>query len=389
MSYQNDSATADGMPGNNGELYYILTGTGTDLKVLSGKMTRLEDRSESRHLWYVNVPKDYTHVQFSDTATPPTKDINGRATNTLTWGNLKEPCFYADTGDDITYGGDYRDGYWGEKSAIRDVEKGKKVNGEDAEIVKLDTGTFTPQNDVKYIDSTLYDYYSDYELNGKTRKENDYQDTRTHRAFVEFEQFNRALSDYYKDYSESVPEKKVQYPLYTGHFQPNQIDKAHFSEIAANLGLYGWGNQGKETRDLYWTFMAVNNANVDVDGKTNYNHSLDSSTFQGLVSDTRDGNHNPTLYGTDLAEPHFNEAFLTGENSAKAVLGKVYKDVAFPFKQSNVFAGTNNDAKESVAKYWYYDSSKTPLYLQAKAAAITLTALQMRMKKNTPRIVIQ
>ena len=364
MSYQNDSATADGMPGNNGELYYILTGTGTDLKVLSGKMTRLEDRSESRHLWYVNVPKDYTHVQFSDTATPPTKDINGRATNTLTWGNLKEPCFYADTGDDITYGGDYRDGYWGEKSAIRDVEKGKKVNGEDAEIVKLDTGTFTPQNDVKYIDSTLYDYYSDYELNGKTRKENDYQDTRTHRAFVEFEQFNRALSDYYKDYSESVPEKKVQYPLYTGHFQPNQIDKAHFSEIAANLGLYGWGNQGKETRDLYWTFMAVNNANVDVDGKTNYNHSLDSSTFQGLVSDTRDGNHNPTLYGTDLAEPHFNEAFLTGENSAKAVLGKVYKDVAFPFKQSNVFAGTNNDAKESVAKYWYYDSSKTPLYLK-------------------------
>ena len=172
------------------------------------------------------------------------------------------------------------------------------------------------------------------------------------------------MSDYYKDYSESVPEKKVQYPLYTGHFQPNQIDKAHFSEIAANLGLYGWGNQGKETRDLYWTFMAVNNANVDVDGKTNYNHSLDSSTFQGLVSDTRDGNHNPTLYGTDLAEPHFNEAFLTGENSAKAVLGKVYKDVAFPFKQSNVFAGTNNDAKESVAKYWYYDSSKTPLYLK-------------------------
>ena len=363
MSYSGDSATADGMPGNNGELYYILT-KDDPKDTLSGKMTRLEDSTESRHLWYVNVPEGYTKVQFSDTATPPTKDINGRATNTLTWGNLKEPCFYADTGDDITYGGDYRDGYWGEKSAIRDVEKGKKVNGEDAEIVKLDTGTFTPQNDVKYIDSTLYDYYSDYELNGKTRKENDYQDTRTHRAFVEFEQFNRALSDYYKDYSESVPEKKVQYPLYTGHFQPNQIDKAHFSEIAANLGLYGWGNQGKETRDLYWTFMAVNNANVDVDGKTNYNHSLDSSTFQGLVSDTRDGNHNPTLYGTDLAEPHFNEAFLTGENSAKAVLGKVYKDVAFPFKQSNVFAGTNNDAKESVAKYWYYDSSKTPLYLK-------------------------
>lgn len=360
MSYSGDSGakTPDGMPGKNGELYYILTGS--DQETLKGKMTRLEDSTESRHLWYVNAPEGYTSVQFSDTATPPTSsDINGRATDTLTWGNLEEPCFYADTGDDITYVGGYRGGYWGEKSAIRDVESGKN-----AEIVKLDTGTFTPQNDVKYIDSTLYDYYSDYELNGKTRKENDYQDTRTHRAFVEFEQFNRALSDYYKDYAASPTGKKVQYPLYTGHFQPDHIDNAHFSDIAANLALYGWGNQSNETKNLYWTFMAVNNANVDVNCHTNNNNGLDSSTFQGLVSDTRDGNHNPTLYGTDLAEPHFNEKFLTGENSAKAVLGKVYKDVAFPFKQRNIFKGTNGDAKEDIAQYWYYDSNETSLYLK-------------------------
>lgn len=364
MSYSGDSATADGMPGKNGELYYILT-KDDPKDTLSGKMTRLEDSTESRHLWYVNVPEGYTKVQFSDTATPPKDNINGRATNTLTWdSSLEEPCFYADTGDDITYGGEYRGGYWDKKSAIRDVEKGKKVGGKDAEIVKLDTGTFTPQNNVKYIDSTLYDYYSDYELNGNNRANYSYQDTKTHRAFVEFEQFDRALSDYYKDYVPSPPEKKVQYPLYTGHFQPDHIDNAHFSEIAANLALYGWGNQSNETKNLYWTFMAVNNANVDVNCHTNSNNGLDSSTFQGLVSDKRDGNHNPTLYGTDLAEPHFNEAFLTGENSAKAVLGKVYKDVAFPFKQKNVFSGTNGDAKEDIAKYWYYDSNETSLYLK-------------------------
>lgn len=355
MSYSRDSATADGMPGNNGELYYILTETDKD--TLTGKMIRLEDSSESRHLWYVNVPEGYTKVQFSDTATPPKDNINGRATATLTWGNLEEPCFYADTGDDITYGGEYRGGYWDKKSAIRNVEEGKK-----AEIVKLGTGTFTPQNDVKYIDSTLYDYYSDYELNGKTRADYWPGETQTHRAYVEFEQFDRALSDYYKDYAASQTEKKVQYPLYTGHFQPNR-EGAQFSEIAANLGLYGWGYKGTETDNLYWTFMAVNNAVVDVKGTTE--NSLDSSTFQGLVSDKRDGKHNPTLYGTDLPEPHFNEKFLTGENSAKAVLGKVYKDVAFPFKQKNIFEGTNNnDAKESVAKYWYYDSNETPLYLK-------------------------
>ena len=357
MSYQNDSATADGMPGNNGELYYILTGDDKD--TLTDKMTRLEDSTESRHLWYVNVPQGYTHVQFSDTENPPTDNINGIngcATDTLTWGNLKEPCFYADTGDDITYGGGYRGGYWGEKSAIRNVESGKN-----AEIVKLDTGIFTPQNDVKYIDSTLYDYYSDYELNGKTRADYSKEEFQTHRAFVEFEQFDRALSDYYKDYVPSPPETTVQYPLYTGHFQPNR-DSAWFSDIAANLGLYGWGYKNTGTGDLYNTFMAVNNAVVDVKGKTE--NSLDSSTFQGLVSDKRDKNHNPTLYGTNLAEPHFNEAFLTGENSAKAVLGKVYKDVAFPFKQKNVFNGTNSDPKEGEAQYWYYDSNETPLYLK-------------------------
>ena len=354
MSYSGDSEakTADGMPGNDGKLYYILTGEGKTKQ--TGEMTRLEDRSESRHLWYVNAPEGYTSVQFSDTETPPTPTdkINGRATDTLTWGNLEEPCFYADTGDDITYYSGYREGYWDEKSKIRDVESGKN-----AEIVKLDTGTFTPQNDVKYIDSTLYDYYSDYELNGKTRAGYRKEETKTHRSYVEFEQFDRALSDYYKDYEALPTGKPVQYPLYTGHFQPNGIDSDWFSKIAANLALHGWGDSGS----LYNTFMAVNNANVDTSGARIDPHT----TFQGLVSDKRDEKHNPTLYGTELAEPHFNEAFLTGQNSAKAVLGKVYKDVAFPFKQAAVFAEPNNNSDpEKEAKYWYYDSNETPLYLK-------------------------
>ena len=357
MSYSGDSGTADGMPGNNGKLYYILTDGNNNS--LTGEMIRLEDSSESRHLWYVNVPAGYTKVQFSDKENPPTSDINGRATDTLTWGDLKEPCFYADTGDDITYYSGYREGYWDEKSETRNAEAGKtKVEPNRKPVVQLEEKEFAQQANTKYISTTLYDYYSDYELNGKTRADYRTEETKTHRSYVEFEQFDRALSDYYKDYVASPKGKPVQYPLYTGHFQPNNMDNDWFSKIAANLDLYGWGG------NLYNTFMAVNNANVDVDGNTNNNHSLDSSTFQGLVSDRRDGNHNPTLYGTDLAEPHFNEKFLTGENSAKAVLGKVYKDVAFPFKQKNVFDGTNNDNKESVAQYWYYDSNETPLYLK-------------------------
>ena len=363
MSYSGDykAKTADGMPGNDGELYYILTGAGQEPS--TGKMTRLEDRSESRHLWYVNAPEGYTRVQFSDTETPPTSsDINGRATDTLTWGELKEPCFYADTGDDITYVGGYRGGYWGEKSDIRDAEAGKtKADQPRKPVVNLEKKAFTQQANTKYISTTLYDYYSDYELNGNTRANYWPEETKTHRSYVEFEQFDRALSDYYKDYAASTASttgKKVQYPLYTGHFQPDNVDQDWFSKIAANLALYGWGTSGSS----YNTFMAANNANVDVNSG---GHNADSkATFQGLVSDKRDGNHNPTLYETDLPEPHFNEKFLTGDNSAKAVLGKVYKDVAFPFTQSTVFAGTNSDDKEKVAQYWYYDSSKTPLYLK-------------------------
>ena len=373
MSYQKDSGTEDGMPGTDGKLYYILTGE--DKTQQTGEMTRLEDRSESRHLWYVNAPDGYTSVQFSDTKTPPAgSDINGRATATLTWGNLKEPCFYADTGDDITYGGGYRDGYWGEKSVTRDVESGKKVDGKDAEIVKLDTtGTFTPQNDVKYIDSTLYDYYSDYELNGNNRATYNYTEYNKQRSYVTFEQFDRALSDYYSEYA-TKNSTTIQYPLYTGHFQPSNLgDNNRFANIANNLGLYGWGwydhGTDEESRKSYWRFIAANNSNYSAAYDANkregdYTQRVHSA-FQGLVNTDLTSDGSPTIAGTTLVEPHFNEAFLTGANKAKAVLGKVYKDVAFPFKQAPVFADPNKtDDPENAAQYWYFDSNETSLYLK-------------------------
>ena len=368
MSYQNDSGTKDGMPGTDGKLYYILTGDGQ--KPSTGEMTRLEERSESRHLWYVNAPKGYTSVQFYDTAILPTNNIdgiNGRATATLTWNNkLKEPCFYADTGDDINYVGSYRGGYWDEKSAIRDVERGKN-----AEIVKLDTtGTFTPKNNVKYIDSTLYDYYSDYELNGNNRANYNYTEYNKQRSYVTFEQFDRALSDYYSEYA-TKNSKTIQYPLYTGHFQPSNMDDS-FAAIANNLGLYGWGwyDRGatEESQKSYWRFIAANNSNYNAAydaSKGNDYSTHGNSAFQGLVNTNLTGDGSPTIAGTTLIEPHFSEAFLTGDNKAKAVLGKVYKDVAFPFKQAPVFADPNNtNDPENEAKYWYFDSNETSLYLK-------------------------
>ena len=374
MSYQNDSGTKDGMPGTDGKLYYILTGN--DGKKQKGEMTRLEDRSESRHLWYVNAPDGYTSVQFSNTATPPTNNINGingRATDTLTWdSNLTEPCFYADTGDDINYVGSYRGGYWDEKSAIRDAEAGKKKVDQNREpVVNLEKKEFTQQANTKYISTTLYDYYTDYELNGNNRAKNNCTEYSNQRSYVTFEQFDRALSNYYSEYATN--NTPIQYPLYTGHFQPSNLgDNNRFANIANNLGLYGWGLYDRwateESQKSYWRFIAANNSNYNAAYDANKGNDYSThgnSAFQGLVSTELTADGSPTIAGTTLIEPHFNEAFLTGKNKAKAVLGKVYKDVAFPFKQAAVFADpSKNDDPEKEAQYWYFDSNKTSLYLK-------------------------
>ena len=71
------------------------------------------------------------------------------------------------------------------------------------------------------------------------------------------------------------------------------------------------------------------------------------------------------MNGTNLAMPFFNEEFLQGENSKKAKLGNVYKEVSFPFTQDEVFKESDStNANEKGVKYWYFDSDKTTLYLK-------------------------
>lgn len=358
MSYENmgEDATC-GMPDNSGNLYCTLSGSsGTNTL----KMSRLNDKER---IWYVDIPSGYTTCQFS-TSGKPSECHYGTATAQLNiadaQGKYTEPCFYADSSDDVItkYNGQ-RGGYWDEKSAIRDVEKGKTK-----QIVTLDnTKPFTAQTNTKYISTTLYDYYTDFELNGNQRKDyghdNDYN---SNRSYVTFEQFDRALSNYYSDYVANNEGKKIDYPIYTGHFQPywktNNADWDHpFGNIANNLALYGWGARDTQA---YRNFMSVNNSTMNVEG----NGTFYTSAFQGLVNSKLGADGEPTIYDTDLTEPHFNKAFLTGTNDEHAVLGKVYDDVAFPFTQSNVFRGTNGDSNEAIAQYWYFNSDERSLYLK-------------------------
>lgn len=311
-------------------------------------------------------------MQFSatDNQNAPAKDNKTRKYSTAEIPpTLQEPCFFADDGDPSAYTGGEgvnRDGYWGEKASVRDAESGKN-----ATVVDIDnSGIFTQQKDTKYITSTLYDYYTDYELNGLNRDTYPDSYTSSQRGYVTFEQFNRALSSAY------TANDNVKYPLYTGHFQPSINNWGNpFATVAAGMGLYGWSNDTNSP--AYKTFMAVNNSALDDSGNGSDDYNR---TFQGLVeSKTSDGTANGlpllrTKNSTTNAsvDPHFDKDFLQGKNAFNTVLGKVYEDVSFPLKQKPVFAqnpdSPDDNDPESKAEYWYYDSNETSLYLKQDSA---------------------
>lgn len=356
------------MPGKDGTMYCVLTGENNSIKELKMEQVPADDGTD-RQLWSCQVPDGgpFTAVQFS--AHPNADGSSAVDAQTKKYStaeiplNLKAPCFFADDGDPTAYSNESRDGYWGEKDSIRDAESGKGTP-----VVDIKDGTFTQEAGTKYITSTLYDYYTDYELNGFNRDTYPDSTTTSQRGYVTFEQFNRALSSAYTN-------GNVKYPLYTGHFQPSIGGwPCHFKEVAADMKLYGWSDDTNSTK--YKTFMAVNNSTLDTEGKgDNDSNKNFYKTFQGLVEDkTSDGKADglPLLKRSDenkpaLADPHFNKDFLQGKNAFNTVLGKVYEDVSFPLKKAKVFAGTQDGSgnnAEGEAEYWYFDSNKTSLYLK-------------------------
>ena len=75
------------------------------------------------------------------------------------------PCYYGDSSDDVIYKGGNRGGYWDEAYTVRDPEKEAKQHNSKA-VVDINEGKFTRNASTLYVNSTFYDYYTDYELNG-------------------------------------------------------------------------------------------------------------------------------------------------------------------------------------------------------------------------------
>ena len=336
---------------NNKEtIYYRIKGDGVE----SESGTLVKDGT-NENLYYIDIPQGYSSIIFSGDAINGDEETKGNGVSTawLTIPTDDKNCFYADTNDDAVYKDTTRGGYWAPKGTLRDAEKGKDTG---TKVVDIKSAPFTEEANTKYVTSTLYDYYTDYELNGKNRDKYDNDNTVNQRHWVPFRQFDQAISDYYQSYVDKNTGKPIIYPIYTGHFQPSDWDK-RFADIASTLNLYGWSS--------YNIFIAANNSNFDI-GDTK--EKKNSYAFQGIVADKRDSDGDIVMNGTTLKEPHFNEKFLTGQNSKNAKLGEVYHNVEFPLTQEEVFiepAQTpNGPQKGEGVKYWWFDSKETSLYLR-------------------------
>lgn len=332
---------------NNSEtIYYRIKGGNGK----SEKGTLVKDDT-NENLYYVDIPQEYSSnssIIFSgveigdDNATKG----NGVSTEWLPIPTDDKNCFYADTNDDAVYKGTTRGGYWAPKGTLRDAETWKNP---DTKVVDIAAAEFTEKPNTKYVTSTLYDYYTDYELNGNNRDSYDNDNAVNQRHWVPFRQFDQAISDYYQSYVNNNTGKSIIYPIYTGHFQPSDW-APKFADIASTLNLYGWSS--------YNIFIAANNSNFDIGGGNEKN----SYAFQGIVADKRDSDGDIVMNGTTLKEPHFNEEFLTSKNSKNAKLGEVYHNVEFPLTQKEVFV--ESDQKGKGVKYWWFDSKETSLYLR-------------------------
>ena len=353
LSYEGTNDVKNGgkgipYPDNAARVYYYAT-NGT--KPITGEM-KLDNKEGYPDVYKVDLPDGYDQVRFAAYNVQNEKPSdNGDATDLVTIpGNLMNPCYYGDSSDDVIYKGGNRGGYWDEAYTVRDPEKEAEQHSKD--VVDINEGTFTRNASTLYVNSTFYDYYTDYELNGKNRDDYDQNNPAagSQRSYVTFRQFDQALSNYYKN-------KNVSIPIYTGHFQPDYKENNSqwgnpFSAIAGTLDLYGYNKNNQSG------FMSTNNSTLDANGKGKYY----DSAAQGLVANALSENNLMTSDNNAL-EPHFNEEFLTGDNSKHTALAKVYKNVSFPFTKQKVDdKGDKND--NSGVEYWYFDSADTTLAMR-------------------------
>lgn len=326
---ENVKNKGEGIPHSENDSIYIYATDGTTPYPYIDIMKKVPD-GNYKDVYKVTLPKGYTKIRFAAYLVSDTNvAANGDATDLVDIPEkMTKPCYYGDSSDDIIYqdASGNRGGYWGEAYTVRDAETGKGNK-----IVDVPHGEEKRNADNLYVNTTIYDYYSDYELNGKNRDDYPKQgDVTNNRIYQPFRQFNMALSDYYED-------NGAKSPLYWGNFQ-NYSD-SHFNDIAETMGLFGYNIDDSNEKFFY--------ENNSMWGRWDSKNPLPNgnNATQGLVADQLNNNSlqlETESNGTVLA-PFFDKDFLNGNNSKNTVLGKVYENVTFPFVKKGM--------------YWTFDSA--------------------------------
>ena len=341
LSYEDNKK---GIPNPDSTVYYYAT-NGT--KSTEGEMTKEKKEINGydyNDVYKVTLPKGYGKIRFAANPVSNANDAsNGEATALLDIPSpsvLTNPCYYGDSSDNVIYDRGNRGGYWEEAYTVRDAETGKATT-----VVDVPNAVEKRNEDELYVNTTIYDYYSDYELNGLNR--DNYQSNipvNTHRIYQPFRQFNMAVSDYYQV-------KGATSPLYWGNFQ-NYNDATDFKNIAGTMNLFGYPNS-KDDSNLYQKFFYENNSMCGSDGNK---LSSGNNATQGLVANQLNNNslQLKTDSGTALA-PFFDKDFLNGNNSKNTVLGKVYENVTFPFVKKAMRSSSTEST--GTLDYWYFNSA--------------------------------
>lgn len=348
LSYEDNKK---GIPNPDSTIVYYYATNGT--AVTTGTMTKEVKKTDGHvynDVYKATLPKGYGKIRFAANPVSNANDAsNGEATALLDIPSvLTNPCYYGDSSDNVIYDNGNRGGYWEEAYTVRDAETGKGTT-----VVDVPEGTETRDADKLYVNTTIYDYYSDYELNGKNRDEYPKQDNVTnHRIYQPFRQFNMALSDYYKA-------KNAVSPLYWGNFQ--NYGGSHFNEIAGTMNLYNYNSDGNT--DLFKKFFYENNS---MWGRYGEDLKIDKSlngrnATQGLVADQLSSNNLQlkTQNENTITAPFFDKDFLSGKNSKNTVLGKVYENVTFPFVKKAMTSSSRTS--DGTVDYWCFDSADQSL----------------------------
>lgn len=345
LSYEDNKK---GIPNPDSTIVYYYATNGT--AVTTGTMTKEVKKTDGHvynDVYKATLPKGYGKIRFAANPVSNANDAsNGEATALLDIPSvLTNPCYYGDSSDNVIYDGGNRGGYWEEAYTVRDAETGKGNK-----IVDVPDGKEKRDADNLYVNTTIYDYYSDYELNGNNRDNYPKQDNVTnHRIYQPFRQFNMALSDYY--YANAVAS-----PLYWGNFQ--NFDGSKFKDIAGTMNLFGYDKDGT---DSYKKFFYENNSmwgrngeSLKIDDTSPFNGR---NATQGLVADHLSSNNLQlkTENEKTITAPFFDKDFLSGKNSKNTVLGKVYENVTFPFVKKAMTSSSGTSS--GTVDYWYFDSA--------------------------------